>query len=151
MTIDAEISLEEANNNLLLTLEFCKVTMDVFHAEDGYRQRKVYEEMYKNPPENRRNYIIRRGIDKIGVVAIESILSSTSEIRGLALKPKFRSMGYLPRVIEAVEEKIKENGAHKAALQALGTLPQAYRRLGYKYGTYKVSQDPGAQMTKTLG
>ena len=48
-------------------------------------------------------------------------------------------------------DKIKEKGADKAALQALGTLPEAYRGMGYKYGTYKVSQDPGAQMTKTLG
>ena len=151
MTKDTEITLEEANNNILLTLDFCKVTLDVFHAEDGYRRREALKEEYKNPPENRRNYVIRKGIDKIGVVAIESILSSTSEIRGLALKPEFRGMGYLPRIIEAIEEKIRENGANKAALQALGTLPEAYRGMGYKYGTYKVSQDPGAQMTKTLG
>ena len=108
MTKDTKITLEEANNNILLTLDFCQVTLDVFHAEDGYRRREALKEEYKNPPENRRNYVIRKGIDKIGVVAIESILSSTSEIRGLALKPEFRGMGYLPRIIEAIEDKIKE-------------------------------------------
>ncbi|QQO10269.1 GNAT family N-acetyltransferase [Breznakiella homolactica] len=93
-------------------------------------------------------FVAYSGTEPVGCAAFKYYSSSTAEVKRVFVKQEHRGQGVSKRIMEALEEKAREQGYTKLILETGKPLTEAnglYRSLGYgiieNYGQYKGMED----------